>query len=239
MLVVTSMRTLDVTSRSSCVHFFWNIRLPLGTCQSKFVRLIIRYLELDCATHSLGRRFVGSPKSPERLWSPRSLLLNGYRDYLQEVKWPRREVDHSPPSSAKVKTEWRYTSTPLYAIVAWTGRTLLTDDSPSNVGIWFVLPAILFFLPIFRVNIAPPPSPLNLCWTMWIEVMCSETNQTLTVKIITMQVTDTVQMATECGVYCVTSHGVLGVQGRYEGRSCRRFPRRGSSEECSSFTEKP
>jgi hypothetical protein len=28
------------------------------------------------------------------------------------VKRPRREADHSPPSSAEVKNEWSYTSTP-------------------------------------------------------------------------------------------------------------------------------
>jgi hypothetical protein len=28
------------------------------------------------------------------------------------VKWPGREVDHSPPSNAEVKNEWSYTSTP-------------------------------------------------------------------------------------------------------------------------------
>jgi len=29
-----------------------------------------------------------------------------------EVKWPGREADNSPPSSAEVKNAWRYTSTP-------------------------------------------------------------------------------------------------------------------------------
>jgi len=40
-----------------------------------------------------------------------------------EVKGPRREVDHSPPSNAEVKNEWSYTSTPPppYAFKAWTG----------------------------------------------------------------------------------------------------------------------
>jgi hypothetical protein len=28
-----------------------------------------------------------------------------------EVKWLRHEVDHSPPSSDEVKSEWSYTST--------------------------------------------------------------------------------------------------------------------------------
>jgi len=35
------------------------------------------------------------------------------------VKRPGREVDHSPPSSAEVKNEWSYTSTPQYAFMTW------------------------------------------------------------------------------------------------------------------------
>jgi len=33
------------------------------------------------------------------------------------AKRPRREADHSPPSSADVKNAWSYTSTPLYVKV--------------------------------------------------------------------------------------------------------------------------
>jgi hypothetical protein len=35
------------------------------------------------------------------------------------VKRPRREADHSPPSSAKVKNAWSYNSTPQYAFMGW------------------------------------------------------------------------------------------------------------------------
>jgi hypothetical protein len=35
----------------------------------------------------------------------------------QEIKRPGREADHSPPTSAKVKT-WVYTSTPPYIFMA-------------------------------------------------------------------------------------------------------------------------
>jgi hypothetical protein len=34
------------------------------------------------------------------------------RRSLPRVKQPRREIKHSPPSSAEVKNEWSYTSTP-------------------------------------------------------------------------------------------------------------------------------
>jgi hypothetical protein len=35
------------------------------------------------------------------------------------VKRPGHAADHSPPSSAEVKNAWSYTSTPLYAFMAW------------------------------------------------------------------------------------------------------------------------
>jgi hypothetical protein len=35
------------------------------------------------------------------------------------VKRPGREADHSPPSSAKVKNAWSYTSTPKYVFMVW------------------------------------------------------------------------------------------------------------------------
>jgi hypothetical protein len=34
------------------------------------------------------------------------------------VKRPRREADHSPPTSAGVKNTWIYTSTPPYVFMA-------------------------------------------------------------------------------------------------------------------------
>jgi hypothetical protein len=42
---------------------------------------------------------------PHIQWIPRTLL--------PRVKRREREADHSPPSSAEVKTAWRYISTPV------------------------------------------------------------------------------------------------------------------------------
>jgi hypothetical protein len=44
------------------------------------------------------------PNQPPIQWIPGALSL--------AVKRPGREADHSPPSSAEVKNEWSYTSTP-------------------------------------------------------------------------------------------------------------------------------
>jgi hypothetical protein len=44
------------------------------------------------------------------------------------VKWPGREADSLPPSSAKVKNAWSYTSTPQYIFVAWYGKLCLSQQ---------------------------------------------------------------------------------------------------------------
>jgi hypothetical protein len=37
----------------------------------------------------------------------------------------KQKADHSPPSSAKVKNEWHYTSTPTYAFLVGTRENFL------------------------------------------------------------------------------------------------------------------
>ena len=67
-----------------------------------------------------GQRFNSSPKRPDQLWDPSSLLLNGQYSSLPGVKRQAHEINHSPPSNAKVTNEWSYTSTPsisLYRVV--------------------------------------------------------------------------------------------------------------------------
>jgi hypothetical protein len=46
---------------------------------------------------------------PERLCRRPSLI---WAPGFPGIKWPKREFDHSPPSSAEVKNEWSYASTP-------------------------------------------------------------------------------------------------------------------------------
>jgi len=47
--------------------------------------------------------------------------------------WPRREADHSPPSSAEVKNQWHYTPVTLHVFVVLSRKTLF----PYNVHIQF------------------------------------------------------------------------------------------------------
>jgi hypothetical protein len=44
-------------------------------------------------------------------WLPGALSLG--------INVPGREADHSPPSSAEVKNEWSYTSTPQHSFMTW------------------------------------------------------------------------------------------------------------------------
>jgi hypothetical protein len=55
---------------------------------------------------TLSRPALGSIQPPVQ-WVPETLSLR--------VKQLGREADHSPPTSAKVKKMWIYTSTPPYA----------------------------------------------------------------------------------------------------------------------------
>jgi hypothetical protein len=48
----------------------------------------------------------------------RSLLSNGYGGSFPGVKRPECEDDHSPPSSAVVKTPWSYTFIRPYIFMA-------------------------------------------------------------------------------------------------------------------------
>jgi hypothetical protein len=57
----------------------------------------------------VGSRIFFSPRRPDRLWGPPSLLSNRYRG---------READHSPPLVPEVKKTWIYTSTPPYAFMS-------------------------------------------------------------------------------------------------------------------------
>jgi hypothetical protein len=69
----------------------------------------------------------------------------GTRALSVGIKRPGREADYSPPSSAEVKNEWSYTSTPQYVFVAWClvkhtdNFTFFLLYSKTNIKIGFPL----------------------------------------------------------------------------------------------------
>jgi hypothetical protein len=67
----------------------------------------------------VGARIYTFPCHPDPLWGPPRLLSNVYGGALSlGIKRPKREADHSPPTSAEVKKTWVYTSTSLYVFMA-------------------------------------------------------------------------------------------------------------------------
>jgi hypothetical protein len=61
---------------------------------------------IELFLHATTSRPALGLNQPPFQWVPVALSLG--------VKRQGREADHSPPFSAEVKNEWRYTSTPLY-----------------------------------------------------------------------------------------------------------------------------
>jgi hypothetical protein len=64
----------------------------------------------------VGVTIFTSPRRPDQLWGPPQPPIQWVLGALSPgVKWPGREADHSPPTSAEVKKMWIYTSTLPYA----------------------------------------------------------------------------------------------------------------------------
>ena len=89
-------------------------------------QVFVRPLLLPAARQA--RLATGSSSGPDRLWLPSTLLFSMYRRSSPGIKRLGREVDHSPPSSAEVKSEWSYTSLvpPARACVLGVGRDSFT-----------------------------------------------------------------------------------------------------------------
>jgi hypothetical protein len=89
------------------------LRQQLGELQKPIFRTHFSLLSLldFISTITIVVRTALGPTQPPNQWVPGALSLG--------VKRPRREADHSPPSSAEVKNAWSYISTPQYVLMAW------------------------------------------------------------------------------------------------------------------------
>jgi hypothetical protein len=64
-----------------------------------------------------GSRDFTSLYRQDQRWGTPSLLSIEYLGFFNGVKHPRREADHSTPTSAEIKKTWIYTSTPSYVFM--------------------------------------------------------------------------------------------------------------------------
>ena len=83
-------------------------------------------LNLEAGHPVTSWRFSSPPKLPVRFWGPTSLLFNGWRHSFPMLKQPGRAADHSPLSSAKVKNERSYISTPPIYTLLITLQNVIT-----------------------------------------------------------------------------------------------------------------
>jgi hypothetical protein len=84
-----------------------------------------------------GKRFLSSPKHPDRLWGPPSLLFNGYWAFYPKVKRKGLEANLSPQSSAKVKDNWNCTSAPCMCLCGVSRKNVTfypLSSIPSSSG---------------------------------------------------------------------------------------------------------
>jgi hypothetical protein len=91
-----------VSFRSSILIYLSGVALRYGLDESR--------QGLGIFLFTTASRLALGPTKPPLQWVP--------GDLSKGVKRPRREADHSP-SSAEVKNEWSYTSTPQYTFMAW------------------------------------------------------------------------------------------------------------------------
>jgi hypothetical protein len=59
------------------------------------------------------------------VYGPFNLLCGAPRGHFDEVRRPKREAIHSPPSRNDVKVKWHYSSTLSYDSKLWIGASLL------------------------------------------------------------------------------------------------------------------
>jgi hypothetical protein len=65
-----------------------------------------------------------SPKRPDWLHGPSSLVLSGYRGSLSRVKRLGLEGDQFPPPTVLVKNAWCYTSVLIHKLKTWIKTSL-------------------------------------------------------------------------------------------------------------------
>jgi hypothetical protein len=87
----------------------WNLLLQF-CCISVNIAIRLQTGQLEIEILEWTRHYSFFLKHPDWLWGPHIFLLCGYQGCFSGIKWQGHDVDNSPPSGAKVKNEWGYTS---------------------------------------------------------------------------------------------------------------------------------
>jgi hypothetical protein len=72
--------------------------------------------------------FLFTTASRPALWPTQPIIQWVRRGSFPGGKAEGRETAHSPPSNAKVKNAWSYTSIPQYACMAWSSDKKHSDN---------------------------------------------------------------------------------------------------------------
>jgi hypothetical protein len=78
------------------------------------------------------------------------------------VKWPGREADHSPATSAEVKKMWIYTSNSPYAFMAFKHRNSLAYVDVSSPS-----PYISIMIFVKETHVLCCPKYSRSMWGLW------------------------------------------------------------------------
>jgi hypothetical protein len=87
------------------------------------------------------KRFFSSPKCPDWVWGPPSVIINGYHGFFHGVKAAGREAGHLPPLSAEeVMNDW--SNFPQYTFIYhkdnFTFYVLLYFARFLKTGVYFL-----------------------------------------------------------------------------------------------------
>jgi hypothetical protein len=132
----------------------------------------------SCVRIQLETRGYMFSKTSRLVWEPTSLPFNVYWGCFQGVKWMGREVDHSPPSSAKAKNGWSNISTPTVClhgmdrvnctfpfIVCFSCTGSLKTDHQKGIHWWVFILVVIKFDCTMRSFICPPRQILLGSWS--------------------------------------------------------------------------
>jgi hypothetical protein len=109
--------------RDDVLHYHFGEFQAPDISRDSVLGIATRLRDRRSGNRGKGRKLFSSVKPPDRLWVPPSFLFSRYRGCSPVLKRPGREVNHSPPSCAEDKNAWGCTIFPLYAFMAWTGKT--------------------------------------------------------------------------------------------------------------------